>query len=246
MHTELQQKRLWSAYCNNVSDQRQPSLEKLGIAGLRFERQRRFIPPQFGQELVDFQSLERLKLLWETFEQERKTKMLTAKDRSQIKAAKPDERKMLELGLEFFNAAYYERDLDKGKVIHAQGFPLNFQHPRCGSTILHVAASTYQEDMAKWAIGTGEADLLIQDHRKMNPYDKAMYYFVMDQVFTNIFFQATSKQLQAKVTETEYKADYKARVQFWRASDWYQNDLTNRAERHVPGQYPHRVLEEPK
>ena len=246
MLTELQRHRLWLAYTHNVSGQHQRSLETLGIAGLRFERQRRFIPPQHGQELLDFQSLDRLKLLWETLEHERKITMLTAKDRTRIQTAKSDERKMLELGLEFFNAAYYERDLDKVKAIHAQGFPLNFQHPRCGSTILHVAAATHQEELAQWAIGTGEADLLVQDKRKMNPYDKASYYFVMDQPFTNIFLQPTSKQLQASMTEAEYMDDYKTRVQFWRASDWYQADLSNRAIRHQPGQYPHRTLEEPE
>lgn len=83
------------------------------------------------------------------------------------------EKKLLDLGLAFFEAAGYN-DVPYGKAYIEAGLPVNFQHPVSGKTALHEAcAHAVHPDFAYMLLETDDCDLLLKDKRGRLPYQLA-------------------------------------------------------------------------
>lgn len=240
MFSEIEKDHLWRLYKTGVEQGSQPSLEKLGIRGLRFERENRFMAPISGGEGRDYRALIGLIRHWESI-YEPAASASVAGDGTARPQTKSNERKMLELGLAQFDAAYYRRDLKSVQSIFDSGFPINFQHPGCGSSLLHIAAMTHQEDLIRWLLNIENCNFLLLDNRQMMPIDKARFYYGRDEIFIDLFLKPTSTQLMATTTRESYYSDLTNRVQKWRHSEWYQEEMSQ-AEAGIIRKYLDRWL----
>lgn len=208
---ELKKNHLWQVYQKAIVSKDIPPLEDIGISGLRFSRQRHFMQNLDEKDRLDLMTLDRLKEKWRAFNQSKDQDVMGL-------VKKSDEQKMLELGLEFLEAAKWG-DLKTVQSLYEPGFPINFQHPRHRMTALHWAAARNNLPLSQWLVDTGECDLLLLDFRLKTAWDNVSFYCSHNEELNNLLGLETHKQ--AKEAGLNWQEDHKRRFKIWIKSEWF-------------------------
>lgn len=82
---------------------------------------------------------------------------------------------MLKLGNQFIKTAQ-RGNADKLQAFIEEGFPVNYQHPKTGQTVLHVTAACKAREALRGILGTGQCDFLIRDSRGRLASEMAFLY----------------------------------------------------------------------
>jgi len=171
----------WAAYQVGIENEDYVSLRELGLpVG---PRNRMGFAPALGDEGAAKSIVERLIALWESGQR---------KDAESM----DDERKIVELGIEFLRAVEFGM-LSRAHEILDAGFPVNFLHPRKKETALHISASKIElNEFSGYLLDRGDCDLLLRDEFGRLAWNNV------------VFFNPSSEELIEKLSrETKVMAD---------------------------------------
>ena len=161
--------RLWQTYLDAAIDGEISSFAALGVPGLVHHGRLGLAPSRERME-HETETLRKLLVLWENLEQKQQYE-------DKMDEQEQDERKLLEVGLAFIEAA--GGNVEEVKRIIASDFPVNFQHPKSKETALHVAAFNGAHEIIDILIATGKCDYLIRDAHDRLAHD-VLYFFNHD------------------------------------------------------------------
>lgn len=174
----------WQLYLRGVKAKQLPSLEVMGLTGLRYSNQRGFVGTLDSEQEKEFDVIKGLIASWES---QKGIEMLKRKKLS-------GEQKIVELGIEFVDAAADPKKLDRMKEIHVAGLPINFQHPSHLSTALHRAGGMNNFEAVNWLVSTGECDHLLLDANELMACDRARIRFGWEEELNTVLNVAAFDQ----------------------------------------------------
>ncbi len=211
--------RLWQAYEVAVDNGDIPSLESLGVKGLKKRSRLGFASlsvPETEAQLAASQSIQTLSDLW---------LRICGKDaaamRKEFSASGSDqqERQIFELGMALLEAAKTAR-VDEIKELLDAGVPMNFQHPVNEQTVAHIVASGGSMSMAKFIVDTNQCDYLIRDKLGKQPWNNAAF-FNPDPEIKELILAKTKEQAQRE--GVNLFEEHKTYLRKWFREPWYNN-----------------------
>ncbi len=208
--------RLWQAYEGAVDNDDIPSLESLGITGLKKRSRLGFTSLSVPETEAQLAAIHNLLDLW---------LRIYGKDAAAMKkeftASSPDqqERRIFELGMSFLEATRTVR-VDEMQELMGAGIPVNFPHPRTGQTALHVAASGGSMRLVEILVNTGKCDYLIRDKLGKQPWNNADF-FNSDPEIKKLILAKTKEQAQRE--GVNLFEEHKTYLRKWFREPWYNN-----------------------
>jgi hypothetical protein len=123
-----------------------------------------------------------------------------------------EEDKLVQLGIEFVNAAN-RRDHQTMKRYIDNEYPVNFQHPKSLETALHAAAWNNDVEAIKMLLDTGKCDLLISDRYGKIPATNSVVRYENEEA-ANLIAEATRKAAkEAGINSSKFTAERLA--EYW-------------------------------
>lgn len=204
--------RLWALYQDNIRQEKQLSLRELNYP-VGEDPVRHFFsagqPDPQWQERVD-----QLLAVWQ--------KQVEDANTQRGDSGMDDEQKIVELGLQFWEAAERVNRTAFNELL-AAGVPVNFQHPRFLETALHVTCSrNAANDLTEQLLNHPDIDLLIRDQYGRRAWNIATF-FRIDPDLTDRIFQATLQQAIDidQQTVEEFHQEYQQDLSKWMCTEWY-------------------------
>lgn len=198
--SEFNKERLWRHYQYNITNGIQFSLYELGVP----VGKRPFMPlASMGD--ADEKVVVELLNLWHEINRTKGEGMC-------------DERKIVELGVDFIkaakrgNATLVQEFLDKG-------VPVNFQDPRIQATAIHFVSTQGFHDVADILLAQDGIDLLIRDIFGRQAWNNAQLFGYADEAFQEKILAATQKQ--AALEGVDLMAEHQEHMREWITQPWY-------------------------
>ncbi len=132
-----------------------------------------------------------------------------------------DERKIIELGLEFLKAADQVRPQRFYKLLDA-GVPVNFQHPQYLETAIHITCSrNVANALTERLLTHREIDLLLRDQFGRQAWNNAELFGINPELAKRVL-DATLKQVEQQQINLEtFRQEYQKYLSSWMDQEWY-------------------------
>lgn len=211
--------RLWQAYEVAIDNGDIPSLESLGVTGLKKRSRLGFTSlsvPETEAQLAANQTIQKLLDLWQR---------IYGKDVAAMKkefiASNLDqqERRIFELGMALLEATKTAR-LNEMKELIDAGVPMNFQHPVNEQTALHIVASGGSMGLVEILVNTNKCDYLIRDKLGKQPWNNADFFNPDPEIKELILAKTKEQAAQEGVNLFE---EHKTYLRKWFREPWYNN-----------------------
>ncbi len=137
-----------------------------------------------------------------------------------------DEKKLVELGLQMIEVAK-SQDIATFDLLLESGYPVNFQHPKHLSTVLHVLCTKkapISQEMIRRLLDLDELDLLIEDSLGRLPLNNALLFHRTSQELLQEIRDKTMKQLDDQsIGRDEFNREQAQKLAEWMTHSWYQD-----------------------
>jgi len=211
--------RLWQAYEVAVNNGDIPSLDSLGITGLKKRSRLGFTNlsvPETEPQLAASQTIQTLLDLWLSIYGKDATVM---KKEFSASGSDKQERQIFGLGMALLEAARTAR-IDGMKELLDAGVPMNFQHPVNEQTVAHIIASGGSLSMTNFIVDTNQCDYLIRDKLGKQPWNNAAF-FNPDPEIKELILAKTKEQAQRE--GVNLFDEHKTYLRKWFREPWYNN-----------------------
>jgi hypothetical protein len=140
-----------------------------------------------------------------------------------------DERKIVELGLEFLDAA------DKVRAKHfynllIAGVPVNFQHPKYLETAIHITCSRNAANaFTELLLDHPETDLLLRDQFGRQAWNNAELFGIDTDLAGRVLSDTLKQVKQKRISLETFQQEYQEHLSIWINQEWYYH-LARRAQ----------------